>query len=120
MELRINKSLVTHIKICDQKNTGKIWCEEKVVKSFFKLFTVERYPAGFYFEGRQDDWNYYGYYSKEDVEECVDFTHDNTHVFRKPKAEIFAGKENLKTKYFETIEEARKYCTDNFPNVKQV
>lgn len=120
MELRINKSLVTHIKIYDQEDTGKIWCEEKTVKTFFNLFTVERYSAGFYFEGRQDYWNYYGFFSKEDADQCVDLTHNNLYLFHRPKAEIFAGQEKLKVKYFDTVEEAKGYCEKNFPNVNVV
>ncbi len=116
MELRINKSLVTHIKIYDQEESGYIWCNAVPERRiFFNLITTDYgWGAAYWWRGRQGSFNDKLFKLKSNM---IDI---NGVVYFIPHITIFAGNEKLKTKYFETIEEARKYCTDNFPNVKQI
>ena len=117
MELRINKDTVSHIKIHDFYETKYRFKNVYVQKHFFGIFGKTEYPEGYWQKGEQRSWNLdMGYfYLKDSIDHK--FVDRNGTLYEKPEIEIFCGEKRIKRKFFESFEEAQKYCKGKFPNV---
>jgi len=122
MELRINKDQVSHIKIYDftNKKCYKIrgskpyeYFSDREIKWLFGLIPIKTLKAGWYCEE--------SYYSSKKVENNRKLKGIiGGELLWRPKICIYKGECLLKTKYFESIEEAQKYCKGKFPNVNVI
>ena len=112
-DVRFDKSKVTHINIEGLEHSNFEYKEE--CKTSFFGFNISYYEAGYYYGGVQS--NIYPFIGKEHIgnKDMVDI--DNK-LYYKPLIEVYINKERVKVKVFETIEEARKYCSENYKNIK--
>lgn len=113
-ELRINKDLVSHIRIYDLEKTINYYKAETTKKYFFGLFK-ETEHEGYYWKAGYA-MEYYEY-SIEDIQNSKTYVDIDGILWRNPRIEIFAGKEMIKRKHFKTVDEAKNYATHKFPNV---
>lgn len=119
MELRINKDQVSHIEIYDFTNKKCYttrglkpyeYFPDREIKWLFGLIPIKTLKAGWYCEG--------SYYSLEEVENHSKFKGIvGGSLLRKPNIDIYRGGSLLKTKYFDSLEQAQKYCKSKFPNI---
>jgi len=109
-KLLINPDLVTHIKIIDFEDTEAIWRESVPEKTwFFRSVTNTSIEAGWYCEDHWGEWNRF---------ESKNVTEINGKLYYNPFLEIFVGKEKILGRRYKTVEEIKKICDKNFPNVK--
>ena len=125
MELRINPNNVSHIKVFEAlKGRMSIWngqieytwreVEYTKVLWIFKTKSVE-YKEGYYRTCKRS-W----LVNDEPIEiKETEFILGDS-LWTHPRIEIFAGKELIKTKYFKTFEEAKRYTTKYYPNVNVI
>ena len=116
--LKINRDLVTHIKIFNEKKDFYVWLHKKNL--FFGTLCIYRegfYREGIYREGIYRD--FWGHHTLEDLEElyCNNLVFKNKSVSLKPHIEIYCQKTLLKILYFDSLEEAKKYCNNYFPKI---
>jgi len=114
-KLLINPNLVTHIIITDFEDTEAIWRESVPEKKwFFGLVTNTSIKAGWYYEDHWGEWNLF---ESKNVTEIWESGVQGK-LYYNPFLEIFAGKEKILGRHYKTIEEIKKICDKNFPNVK--
>lgn len=113
VELRINKDLVTHIKIHDWKKSHYYFKPALTTTYFFGLYK-ETEREGYYLKGDRFEWFEF---TVDEVKKAIDVVDKNEVLWYKPKIEIFTQKEKIKTFYFNTVEQAKDFCNTNFPNV---
>lgn len=116
-QTRINPDLVSHIKICDKTQTDYVYKSKKVHKYLFGLYK-EVEPAGYYTINLF--CNEVLIFTIDEVKESVDVFDIDGVLYYKPCVEVFSGGKKIKTRYFNTLEEAKEYCDINFPNIKTV
>ena len=120
-ETRINSEQVSYITI---KNTCKgrkvyyngytdyIWMEADYFK-FLWLFKTKyvNYVAGYY-KNQKREWLVNGHATELRGGE-YDLLGE---VYTKPCVSIFCAEKRIKTEYFDTIEQAKEWTSNNFPN----
>lgn len=114
-QLRINKDLVTHIKIYDSKIVENYRGEKyKHLKAhmfkFLWFIPAQYYEEGYYRNGVYDTW-----YCNDGKD--IRYKDVDGFLWINVRVEIFAQKELITTEYFNSLEEAKEYCNTNFPNV---
>ena len=112
-QLRINPQTVTHIKIDDLEATGFIWRDETPVKKvFFNLITVDYgWEGSYWYQGNPGSYT-------DKIDTLKSYMRDiGGEIYFLPSVSVFCGEKKMKTKHFETVEEAKEYATNNFPNV---
>lgn len=119
-ELKINPQQVTYLKIYGAHKGVKFsWGYEDYTykpASYFKCLWLFKTPFKKYNSG------YYRYGRTIFIEHMFPELEEGQYtllneVYTKAHVEIFAGKEIIKTIYFDGLEEARKWCETNLPNV---
>lgn len=117
METRINPQQVSHIQIYDA-HKGYRWLNCNLEYTFrpkYKHWFWENQPQGYYRKGKpQSTWTSR---FEELPEGCYDLLGE---LYSYAKIEIFAGEKRIKTEYFESIEQAKKYCNKNFKEVSVI
>ena len=108
METRINPNQVSHITISDA-HKGYSYSNRNVEFKFvpkkkFLFFKIN--DEGWYAE---DGYNMF----KELPPICYSLLGE---LYTYPLVSVFCGEKKLKTKIFETIEQAKEWTTDNFSN----
>lgn len=130
-ELRINKDRVSHIEIYDTikgiQKSGHVINnsyellprKEERIKYFIPFFNETLiYPEAYYKNGVYELSDYWTYsYTKEEINDIRGLYISGIDVWTKVFVKIYAGSHMIKSLYFDNIEEAKKYCEDNFPNV---
>jgi hypothetical protein len=121
-EVRINPQQVSHIQIYDECKGVRylfgtidyVWMEEDSFL-FLWFYKILNYPAGFYRNCKRKSIS-----NDTPLElEHWHFVRDNC-IWSRPKIEIFAGGKQIKTEYFESIEQAKEYCDKNFKEVNVI
>jgi hypothetical protein len=113
METRINPQKVSHIQIYDA-HKGYRWSDciqEFEYKTFKKYWLFKTNKDGYYNVRGWDN------YFKELPKGCYDLLGE---LYSYAKAEIFSGGKQIKTEYFESIEQAKEYCDKNFKEVNVI
>jgi len=109
METRISPNQVSHIAICDG-HKGYKW--SNYIQEFkyrkFKKYWLWRTNLDGYYNVR--GWSNY---FKELPEVCYDL---NGELWSYTSVSIFSAEKRIKNKYFETLEQAKEWVTENFPN----
>lgn len=123
-EFRINPNKVTHIKISDKHKGIKgyfgdvsdyIWLDGKVSKILgIKTGT---YDSGFYLSGSYSNDRFYSVYSKEHVEKSDKLYINGDEIWTRVQVDIYIKDFLLKTKYFESIDIAKRFCDNNLKGV---
>jgi hypothetical protein len=116
-ELRINKDLVTHIKIYDLEYSGYYYLPEIKVKTWWGGTKVKQ-EEGIYKKYR--DWWIERKYSVEYFEKEYKFVRIKDKYYEPIHIMIFAGETKLKYKRFNSLQEAKEYCDREFPNIKTI
>lgn len=111
METRVNKDTTTHLEIFDYSETDYIWCNEKPIK-FLWIFNDGKFEKGYWRRGEQSNWNWM--MGEDYLNHYVD---REGILFERPLIKIYAGEYLIQRKYFDTIEDAQRYCKGKFPNV---
>lgn len=121
MELRIREDSIDYVKIYDSERTDYSYLPEKQEKWFFGLFK-EYYPSGYYKYSRyiRVMGVLMGYYSEKEISQDDMYRIVDQRLYIKPRISIFSRNECIKTKYFDTSEEVKRYCNENFPNLKVI
>ena len=123
METRLNKELVTHLRIKKECKGVLYSCgtivefdwREDVTQSLFGFFREVLYPKGYYRKGlAQSSWHLH---CKDVPEGCYDLGGE---LYSFSSVSIFIGEKIIKTKYFSTFDESKQYCDENFPNVNLI
>lgn len=134
MELRINKDKVSHIKIFDvRRGVQEEYWNNKYYKllpktrkrEWFFIFTwMETYEEAYYRNGEYDKDDMftsgYDFYTKEEVGDLEGVFIDGDELYTKPIIKIYSNDYLLKSKFFDTLDEAKSYCDNNFPNVNVI
>lgn len=122
MELRIREDSIDYVKIYDSERTYYSYLPEKQEKWFFGLIPWEYYPSGYYKYSRykKQMGMLLDYYSEKEISQGDRYTVVGQRVYIKPGISIFTKNECIKTKYFHTLEQAKRYCNENFPNLKVI
>lgn len=113
METRINPNQVSHIAICDG-HKGYKWLNailEYTFRPTYKHWFWENQPQGYYRKGKpQSTWtsNF-----EELPEGCYDL---NGELYSYASVSVFCAKKRIENKYFETLEQAKEWVTENFPS----
>ena len=121
METRINPKQVSHIEICDAHKgihcywggyADVVWMEADYFK-FFWLFKTKsiNYVAGYYKDCKRH------WLGNDTAIDLKDREYDLLgEVYTKPSISIFCAEKRIKTEYFDTIEQAKEWTSNNFPN----
>lgn len=109
----VNKDLVTHIKVLDEKSANYSFVYSKVERLFG--FKFNETAPGFYFKG--DSNNFMANWTEKSIEESEDLFLKGDDVWVRPNIEIYAGDSLIVTKYFDSLGEAVSYVGSKYPNV---
>jgi hypothetical protein len=111
--IKFDKLKVTHITIEDKIYAGYKWCDDKPrTFCFFGLIEKsEGYCAGFWEDGEQG-W----------LNDCLTDIGQNKFaiadtLYRKPKVKVYINETCVGSKYFNKLEQAVKWCQDEFRNI---
>jgi len=132
MELRINKDQISHIRIYDEIQGATltnmfgssvhpfIYMPEKKLSWWITAYSgLKKLEAGYYKEGNQTLPDRYKrtFFSEEEINNSsVYFVRDNE-IWEKVEAEIYASGKIIKSLRFDSLKEAKDFCTEHFPNV---
>lgn len=117
-QTRINPQLVTHIKIRDCQKTIHHYKPGKYKKYFFGLFKdIE--IEGYYTQGLFRNTEVLGF-NMEEVSEIEGVMDLDDKLWYKPNIIIYCGQKLIERHYFNTVEKAKQYCDEVFPNVNVI